>query len=46
MVAHQDILSCLKDIFDTWNDKLDIELTSFDENIMKWISDKVSNKLY
>ena len=44
--TQQDILSCLKDIFGTWNDKLDIELTSFDENTMKWISDKVSNKLY
>ena len=44
--TQQDILSCLKDVFDTWSDKLDIELTSFDENIMKWISDKVSNKLY
>lgn len=44
--TQQDILTCIKDIFGTWNDKLDIELTSFDEKLSKWISDKVSNKLY
>ena len=44
--TQQDILTCIKDIFGTWNDKLDIELTSFDEKLSQWISDKVSNKLY
>jgi len=44
--TQQDILVCIKDIFYTWNDKLDIELTSFDDRIEQWISDKVSNKLY
>ena len=44
--TQEDILQCIKDIFESWGEKLDIELTSFDEKLSKWIYDKISNKLY
>lgn len=42
----EDIFNCIKDIFECWSEKLDLELISFDAKILQWISNKMSNKLY
>ncbi|WP_296864578.1 hypothetical protein [uncultured Methanobrevibacter sp.] len=41
--SQEDILQCIKDIFESWSDNVDIELTSFDETLIKWISYKISH---
>lgn len=41
--TQEDTLQCIKDIFESWSDKLDIELSSFDDKLIEWVAYKFSH---